>query len=46
MTNGPDSTKHILTQTDAEILILENNQLLRLALTIWDDCPKLKYIIV
>jgi len=46
MTNNEEATRHILEQTDAEIIIIENNELLNMILSLWDGSSKLKCVVL
>lgn len=45
-TNGPDACKYITMHSDAEMVVVENRVQLAKYYKIWNELPKLKYIVV
>lgn len=46
LTNGPEAVEFVLTHSDSEVMVVENQEQLDKVLQIWDLCPKLKYVLV
>jgi len=45
-TNGPEACKYVAEHCDCEIVIVENKTHLKKYLQVWDDLPKIKFIVV
>ena len=46
MTNGKETVKHIINQSKAQIFLCQDNNYLKLLMSIWDECPTLKMCVV
>ena len=45
-TNGADACKYLSSHSDCEVVVAENKFQLNKHLQIWNDLPKLKYVLV
>lgn len=46
LTNGPEAIQYVTEHSDTELFCVENQEYLDKVLQVWDQLPKLKYIVV
>jgi long-chain-fatty-acid--CoA ligase ACSBG len=45
-TNGPEACHYVASHSEAEVVVVENQEHLKKFLQIWQDLPLLKYVVV